>query len=245
MPLLCTPTDLAIMRQRLFDLETPIVLSAAEYALYWQYVDNIWSISERSKDGKKHYYRCRLSRSTKPAPKKEGVKHRNRTVRQSQCKVNAVVIFDPEGNAHFRRVGEHVHGHTLQISDKFKKNSYLRNLGREEGSKGYAAPAIVAALKGAGRSGDAQALLEAAGGAHLDTQFIYNQAAEWRKKNPKDPNSPTPKPATPKKGKKAQMAPVASMAPPEQIVPSAQITSIASIAPMVPMIQMAPMAPIV
>jgi hypothetical protein len=37
------------MRQRLFEMTDPLVLSAEEFAPYWPYVSNVWHMHARAK----------------------------------------------------------------------------------------------------------------------------------------------------------------------------------------------------
>lgn len=63
------PRDLALMRQRLFEVKDKIELQVDEFERYWPYIDNVWVRQHKAGTDKSgrvitDYYACRLQRPT-------------------------------------------------------------------------------------------------------------------------------------------------------------------------------------
>jgi hypothetical protein len=75
------------------------------------------------------------------------------------------------------------HSHSLDESDAYKRNSFLRHLIGAEVANGYPLAAVIGSLAGQGRA-DARVRLAAAGGAYLTRQDVINAGLTWRLANP-------------------------------------------------------------
>ena len=75
------------------------------------------------------------------------------------------------------------HSHSLDESDAYKRNSFLRKLVGAEVANGYPPAAVIGSLTGQGRA-DARARLASAGGAYLTRQDVINAGLMWRLANP-------------------------------------------------------------
>ena len=75
------------------------------------------------------------------------------------------------------------HNHTLEESDRFKRNSKLRKLAGQEMKKRYRARDIKAAIK-SNNDPAANAELEAAGGQFFNIFDVHNAGKKWKMSNP-------------------------------------------------------------
>ncbi|KAI5808718.1 hypothetical protein DFH27DRAFT_540784 [Peziza echinospora] len=141
-----SPPDLDEWRRRLFTVDTSITMTAAEWDTYWPYIDNVWShrSTQRSKKGPfvTHYYDCRLKGRPPGTPVNQdpNKKKRKRTARERDlCEMKIKIIETTTPNKTYtiekvkREIGTNgeepageYHRHTLDESDRIKRNSVLR-----------------------------------------------------------------------------------------------------------------------
>ncbi len=192
--LLTIPTNIAAIRQRLFDLDEPIDLTVAEFELYLPYVDNVYTkrMTRTTRNGNSMfeytYYDCILRRPTHAtaniATDKHGAKRTRRLGPTCPVRIKAIRIQYSNGETTYQisRLGS---GHTHDITelDLIRRNSALRGVAAIETSKGYAPATIVGAIRGIGKDGGRK-ILEDAGGRYLTRQDVKNAGHAWRKANP-------------------------------------------------------------
>ena len=183
------PADIGVMRQRLFQLAEPVVLSQADWEIYWPFVDNVYAYRDKrpeKKDGSQlSYWQCRLHRKSWQGSRHAGVRQRHKGSRQgSVCNFVVHVTRRLGGSYEIRRAPKHsnTHSHSLDESDAVKINSALRRQCQEQVTKGVNPAHIVTVLQGAERS--SRATLEHAGGKYIDRQIVVNTAQGWRRSNP-------------------------------------------------------------
>lgn len=186
--LLHPPKDLAIMRQRLFEVGDKIELRVDEFERYWPYIDNVWVRQHRAgtdKTGKytTDYYACRLQRPTytpkdvdKPRP--EGKPTRKKQIREGgTCQMRVKTIRYNGGYSGYTitQVGDQTqHSHDLEHMDKIKRTTVLMDIARSEVMKGYMPASVFTVM-----SENADTLDEA-GGRYLSRNDIRNASQAWR-----------------------------------------------------------------
>lgn len=186
--LLNPPRNLALMRQRLFEVKDKIELQVDEFDRYWPYVDNVWVRQHKAGTDKTgrvitDYYACRLQRPTYTpkavdVPKREGQPTRKKQIREGgTCQMRLKTIRYEGGYTGYTivRVGDETqHSHDLDHIDKIKRTSVLMEIARSEVMKGYM-PASVFTIMNV----DMEKLL-AAGGRHLNRNDVRNASQHWR-----------------------------------------------------------------
>jgi hypothetical protein len=183
------PPDLANWRAKLFALDEAISMSKDEYDTYFLYVSNVWSCHGRPykrqvDDTEITYYDCRFALA--PSDAKEGSDPNARwsTVKiGATCNCRMRVERSPSGEYHLERYSE-PHLHTMEQSDRKKRNDGLRKRAEELLIRGLAPAAVDRALRGTGRYIDGAKQLEDAGGAGLKRQDLVNWARAYQKKQP-------------------------------------------------------------
>jgi len=191
--LFANPPGLRLLRQRLFDVETPIVLSSDDFEAYWPYVDNVWTRTRKGEpqmeDGSvTDWYSCRLknfgnkkSYVQKPTP--EGKKSRRRRMREEiNCGMSMKVVRT-EGPIKIYRIasipGPGVkHSHDLGYLDKLKRNSAIMDTARREAVKGYLPSSVFDQMWREPEE------MEAAGGKFMKVSDVRNVQYAWRQANP-------------------------------------------------------------
>ncbi|KAE8348105.1 dihydrofolate reductase-like domain-containing protein [Aspergillus coremiiformis] len=189
--LINNPTNLARIRQVMFECKDPIEISLKEFETYWPYIDNVW-VKQRSNSSKEghcttDYYMCRLRRpthrtsETRPLP--EGKRPRKKRVREGgicnfQIKVvrfegaySTVTISRTPGSSA-------IHSHDLDYIDKVKRNSGIMEFARKEAIKGYLPSSIYTKFQE-----EPEKLIEA-GGKFCTVTDVRNVSAKWRIQNP-------------------------------------------------------------
>lgn len=181
------PKDLALMRQRLFEITERIELQPHEFERYWPYIDNVWVRQHkagRDKTGRyiTDYYACRLQRPTyTPKPdgqKKDGTPTRKKQIREGgTCQMRLKTIRYEGGYCGITilRVGDDKeHTHDLDHIDKIKRTSVLMEIARSEVMKGFMPASVFAVM-----NQDFQKLYDA-GGKYLNRNDVRNASQNWR-----------------------------------------------------------------
>ena len=185
------PRDLALMRQRLFEVTDKIELQSDEFERYWPYIDNVWVRQHKAGSDKTgriitDYYACRLQRPTytpKPAdtPRREGQPTRKKQIREGgTCQMRLKTIrYDGGYNGYsIFRVGDEVqHTHDLDHIDKIKRTSVLMEIARSEVMKGYMPASVFTVMN------EDMTKLVAAGGRHLNRNDVRNASQHWRQQH--------------------------------------------------------------
>lgn len=195
--LLRNPPDLVEWRVKLFNISEPIELTAAEFNLYWPYVDNVWSRNaiRPGKRGTCEYHTCRLQRETSLSrPPADPEKRRNRPPPREggtcQMKVKVVRLMNPADGTQTVRISRTgqctAHSHDLDVSDKLKRNSVLMGIAQSESSRGYSPAEITAAIRSEGRETGLQRLYDA-GGRYFTRSDVKN-AIQSRKRRVESPD---------------------------------------------------------
>jgi 2,5-diamino-6-(ribosylamino)-4(3H)-pyrimidinone 5'-phosphate reductase len=186
--LLNPPRDLALMRQRLFEVKDKIELQVHEFDRYWPYIDNVWVRQHKAGTDKTgrvitDYYACRLQRPTYTpkavdTPRREGQPTRKKQIREGgTCQMRLKTIRYEGGYTGYTiiRVGDETqHSHDLDHIDKIKRTSVLMEIARSEVMKGYMPASVFTVM-----NVDMEKLL-AAGGQHLNRNDVRNASQHWR-----------------------------------------------------------------
>lgn len=182
------PSDLAAVRQRLFEVKGKIELHVDEFERYWPYVDNVWVRQHRAgrdKSGRytTDYYACRLQRPTytpkdpnKPRP--EGKPSRKKQIREGgTCHMKLKTVRYDGGYSCYTitQVGDQTqHTHDLDHMDKIKRTSVLMEIARSEVMKGYMPASVFTVMS------EHTEKLAAAGGKFLSRNDVRNASQAWR-----------------------------------------------------------------
>ena len=189
--LISPPRDLALMRQRLFEVKDKIELQIDEFERYWPYIDNVWVRQHKAGTDKTgrvitDYYACRLQRPTytpKPAdtPRREGQPTRKKHIREGgTCQMRLKTIRYEGGYTGYTiiRVGDETqHTHDLDHIDKIKRTSVLMEIARSEVMKGYMPASVFTVMT------EDMGKLAAAGGRHLNRNDVRNASQHWRQQH--------------------------------------------------------------
>ena len=176
------PNDIAAWRQRLFAVEEEVVLSAADFTSIWPYVDNIWSVQQSSRSKSNCFTRwflCRLHRAKDHQSATE--EHRGKRAKSAHtaigCGMRISVAERPDGSVLIKRAGKCTaeHLHTLEYSDRYKRNSALHGLAAEQVALGYKVAQIYRNLAAMDRPAARQQLHDA-GGKFLTLKDVHNAA---------------------------------------------------------------------
>ncbi|KAL8953939.1 MAG: hypothetical protein Q9222_000226 [Ikaeria aurantiellina] len=185
------PGDIAVIRQRLFEVPEKIELHLHEFDLYWPYVDNVWVRQHRGSQDKTglyitDYYACRLQRPTytpKPVdkPRPEGTPTRKKQIREGgKCHMKLKVIRYTGGyqGVTITQLGDKTeHLHDLDTMDRIKRTTVLMEIARSEVMKGYMPASVYAVM-----SEDEKSLF-ASGGRHLNRNDVRNASQAWRQQH--------------------------------------------------------------
>ena len=186
--LLNPPRDLALMRQRLFEVRDKIELQIDEFERYWPYVDNVWVRQHKAGTDKSgrvftDYYACRLQRPTytpKPGdtPRREGQPTRKKQIREGgTCQMRLKTIRYEGGYSGYTilKVGDETqHTHDLDHIDKIKRTSVLMEVSKSEVMKGYMPASVFTVMN------EDMEKLNAAGGRYLNRNDVRNASQHWR-----------------------------------------------------------------
>ncbi|MCJ1449906.1 2,5-diamino-6-(ribosylamino)-4(3H)-pyrimidinone 5'-phosphate reductase [Mycoblastus sanguinarius] len=186
--LLRPPPDLALMRQRLFEVKDKIELQVGEFERYWPYIDNVWVRQHKAGTDKSgrvitDYYACRLQRPTytpKPTdtPRREGQPTRKKQIREGgTCQMRLKTIRYEGGYSGYTimKVGdESQHTHDLDHIDKIKRTSVLMEIARSEVMKGYMPASVFTVMN------EDMDKLVSAGGRYLNRNDVRNASQHWR-----------------------------------------------------------------
>lgn len=185
------PPKLETMRRRLYEVKDKIELKVEEWDLYWPYVSNVWSRTQRRTDSlngynETDYFACRLHRPTyDPGPTRSGEEGRPKRKKQRreggtcQMRIKAVLSYGACSSYTITQVGDHKqHTHDLDHMDQVKRNSVVMQIAKSEVIKGYTLSSILALLN------EDKAKLTIAGGRYLTRSDVSNASATWRQKHP-------------------------------------------------------------
>ena len=191
--LFSNPPSLALIRQRLFEIEDTVELSPADFATYWPYMDNIWGKQRTGQPTKEQgviteWYWCRLRKAAKhkpqpPKPAPEGKKTRKKRSREDvECGM-ALKVIHTDGLVKSCKVVRAVeqgiqHSHDLDFLDNVKRNSAIMDTARREAVKGYLPASIFQQLW---KEPDK---MNAAGGKFMKVSDVRNVQYPWRQENP-------------------------------------------------------------
>ena len=181
------PRDLALMRQRLFEVKDKIELQIDEFERYWPYIDNVWVRQHKAGTDKTgrvitDYYACRLQRPTytpkADTPRKEGQPTRKKHIREGgTCQMRLKTIRYEGGYSGYTivRVGDDIpHTHDLDHIDRIKRTSVLMEIARSEVMKGYMPASVFTVM-----NEDMEKLISA-GGRYLNRNDVRNASQHWR-----------------------------------------------------------------
>ena len=188
--LLHPPRDLALMRQRLFEVKERIELQVHEFDRYWPYIDNVWVRQHKAGTDKTgryitDYYACRLQRPTytpkADTPRREGQPTRKKQIREGgTCQMRLKTIRYEGGYKGYTivRIGDDTHHtHDLDHIDKIKRTSVLMEIARSEVMKGYMPASVFTVM-----NVDYQKLCDA-GGKYLNRNDVRNASQHWRQEH--------------------------------------------------------------
>lgn len=184
--------DAARARDLFFNLPVPFSLKPQDYVLYWQLVDNIYSI--KSSRDTTHgllapytikYIECRFRRpSPESATPKESGRRTTTKKAAKSCDVSFKILEFP---SHVEVLGlegqSTTHAHSLDFSDSHKRNSFVRNLALKEVAKGHNAAAVMGILRPM-NDPFACAQLDSIGGKFLTNKDVSNWRSIWKVANP-------------------------------------------------------------
>ncbi|KEF59124.1 uncharacterized protein A1O9_03968 [Exophiala aquamarina CBS 119918] len=186
------PPDLLAMRHRIFAVEEPIELSAADFDNYFLFVDNIWRkmrTTDPQPEGSVRidYYACRLRRgatqkSHVPRPTPEGKQSRKKRVKEEKtCGMTMKVVYNP-GSPETCTVSRAVdnfqkHSHDLDYIDATKRNTGVMDTARREATKGFLPASIF------WKMWEEPTKMEAAGGKFMKVSDVRNVQYAWRQEN--------------------------------------------------------------
>lgn len=184
------PRDLALMRQRLFEIKDKIELQVDEFERYWPYVDNVWVRQHKAGTDKSgrfvtDYYACRLQRPTytpKPdTPRREGQPTRKKQIREGgTCQMRLKTVRYEGGYSGYTvmRIGDDTeHTHDLDRIDKIKRTSVLMEIAKSEVVKGYMPASVFTVMN------EDMEKLVAAGGRYLNRNDVRNASQNWRQEH--------------------------------------------------------------
>lgn len=186
--LLHPPPGLALMRQRLFEVQDKIELQVDEFERYWPYVDNVWVRQHKAGTDKTgrvftDYYACRLQRPTYTpkavdTPRREGQPTRKKQIREGgTCQMRLKTIRYEGGYSSYTilKVGDETqHTHDLDHIDKIKRTSVLMEVAKSEVMKGYMPASVFTVMN------EDMKNLTAAGGRYLNRNDVRNASQHWR-----------------------------------------------------------------
>lgn len=193
--MLRNPPDLALMRDRMHDLNEQLVFTREQFDTYWKYVSNVWSYQSkyiRKADGAEtQHWHCRLQPKTweskkkikKPMDDSVESKQRSRKIRDgNECDawMKMVIIDDI---FYLERYGD-PHTHNLDRIDELKRNDGLRERVEEQVWAQLQPAEIYAALTGAAYMQDGRTQLNDAGGKYISREEIKGWAVAFRRKHP-------------------------------------------------------------
>lgn len=186
------PTDLAAMRQRLFDIDEPIELPVADFEALFSFVDNVWrkmrtGEAQSESTVKTEYYACRLRRGTAqkphvPRPTPEGKQSRKKRAREDKtCGMTLKVVYSP-GAVQSCTVSRAVdnfqrHTHDLDYIDSTKRNSGIMDTARREAIKGFLPASIY------WKMWEEPDKMQAAGGKYMKVSDVRNVQYAWRQEH--------------------------------------------------------------
>ena len=181
------PPNLALVRQRLFEVKEKLELQVHEFERYWPYIDNVWVRQHKAGTDKTgryitDYYACRLQRPTytpkADTPRKEGQPTRKKQIREGgTCQMRLKTIRYKGGFSGYTimRIGDDTqHTHDLDHLDKIKRTSVLMEIARSEVMKGYMPASVFTVM-----NEDYQKLCDA-GGKYLNRNDVRNASQNWR-----------------------------------------------------------------
>ena len=187
------PPSLGLVRQRLFEIEDTIELSAQDFARYWPFVDNVWirnraAASTKDANTSTEWYQCRLRKAADrapytPKPTPEGKIGRKKRVRDTVSCEMSIKVTRIEGGASSYRIVRGVakdvkHSHDLDYVDASKRNAGIMDTARREGVKGYQPSSTFH------RMWAEPDKMREAGGNHLKISDCRNVTMSWRNENP-------------------------------------------------------------
>ena len=185
--LLNPPSQIALVRQRLFEVSGRLEFKPEEFDRYWPFIDNVWVRQHKantSKSGKTttDYYACRLQRPTY-TPKSsdasgEGKPLRKKQIREGgtcQMRFKSIRISGPYSAIILTRIGDQLaHTHDLDAMDKIKRNSAVMEIARAEVMRGYMPASVYT------RMNEEPQKLAAIGGKFLGRNDVRNASQAWR-----------------------------------------------------------------
>lgn len=184
------PHDLALLRQRLFEMKDTIELRIAEFDRYWPYIDNVWvrqhkAGADRTGRTSTDYYACRLQRPTympkADTLRREGQPTRKKHIREGgTCQMRLKTIRYEGGYSGYTilQVGDQTeHTHDLDHMDKIKRTSVLMEIARSEVMKGYMPASVYTIMN------EDMEKLVAAGGRFLNRNDVRNASQHWRQQH--------------------------------------------------------------
>lgn len=191
LPLDTFPPDIAMHREYLFALNEPVTMSAGVYARFWPFIDNVWCFHVRKDEPnpaaiEKMYGICRLTRRLEvpegedvDLPKFKGSRKRG----DGMCQARFKILLYPDGTRVIQRNGEDKHSHELDVVDKLKRPTAVRNIVFHDYFKNWEAAAIFAYLRDVTHRADGRDVLKEAGGQYLTRLEVSNIMSQaFRKK---------------------------------------------------------------
>ena len=186
--LFSNPTDLAAMRQKLFDVDDPFEMSVTQFDMYFPFVDNVWRKTrslEPQTENVSEMYCCRLKssgqpKSTTPKPPVEGKQQRRKRKREDKtCSMMIKVTYlnGPEKKVRISKAVQESHTHDLEYMDQNKRNTAIMNVAREEATRGFLPGSIFWKMQ------DEPEKMEAAGGKFMKVSDVRNVQYPWRQQN--------------------------------------------------------------
>ncbi|RDW61403.1 hypothetical protein BP5796_11295 [Coleophoma crateriformis] len=191
------PPDCERMRKLLFEMPVPFSMRAEVFDRYWLLVDNVWCkqyqgiVGGNIVGGPKVTFEsirlpCRFARSTyENAQTRTGppvTKRKRREGGTCSCRVKAKLFRNIAGIPdHYlfdhssQKESDWEHSHTLDESDSYKINSFLKTAAAEEIAKGQMPAEVFKALREVALVNQPRgSALAAAGGKYMTRQHVGN-----------------------------------------------------------------------
>jgi len=173
------PRDIVGLRQRVFQLASPVLFDRDAWDRIWPYVDNVWNIRVNSgmvpnvDDFTPHTLRgtCVFHESMTtvqdsgrdPQPPRRS----SRSQPSVKCPAELTVTLLQDGRVVLEKTSIANHNHDLDHADKNKRNSGIMALLVQEQPKGQTAKEIFLSLKGPTIRLEHRDMVDNAGGKHV------------------------------------------------------------------------------
>ena len=187
------PPGLGALRQRLFDLDDEITMSATNFDLLFPFLDNVYrkrpgTVSSSVTGVSTETYWCRLRRHARSVqmPQRRQTPEAKQRKKRPKTELSCQMAFTVERNDQLNICsivcsvpGGSKHSHDLNFMDSIKRNGGVMNTARREAVKGFIPGSVFQKMWAEPEK------MRDAGGTHLKLSDIRNVQYAWRQKNQK------------------------------------------------------------